>query len=57
CGPYSCWGVNAAGNIVRRSVSLYHTNIVICLNGHKHVTFDLGRLYVICSDGSIMRCI
>uniref|UniRef100_A0A8C1MD22 Uncharacterized protein n=1 Tax=Cyprinus carpio TaxID=7962 RepID=A0A8C1MD22_CYPCA len=33
------------------------TNIVICLNGHKHVTFDLGRLYVICSDGSIMRCI
>uniref|UniRef100_A0A8C2FXN8 Fish-egg lectin n=1 Tax=Cyprinus carpio TaxID=7962 RepID=A0A8C2FXN8_CYPCA len=101
CGPYSCWVVNAAGNIIIRRVrlgvfdvlsrsmsmvdvetdgsvfavdtqgSLFQrvgvtisnppgsswTNIVICLNGHKHVTFDLGRLYVICSDGSIMRCI
>uniref|UniRef100_A0A8C1MF25 Uncharacterized protein n=1 Tax=Cyprinus carpio TaxID=7962 RepID=A0A8C1MF25_CYPCA len=100
CGPYSCWGVNAAGNIairrvrsgvfeaVARALSMVEvdadgsvfaetiilwyfrvgvtisnppgsswTNIVICLNGHKHVTFDLGRLYVICSDGSIMRCI
>ncbi|XP_073694408.1 fish-egg lectin-like [Garra rufa] len=108
CGPYSCWGVNAAGNVViRRSVTgascggsgtfeavagalsmvevasdgnvfgvdaqgnLYiragvtisnppgssWTNVVICPNGHKHVTFDLGMLYVICSDGSIRRCI
>uniref|UniRef100_A0A8C1M9X1 Uncharacterized protein n=1 Tax=Cyprinus carpio TaxID=7962 RepID=A0A8C1M9X1_CYPCA len=50
----SVFGVDTQGNL---SVSLYHTDIVICLNGHKHVTFDLGRLYVICSDGSIMRCI
>uniref|UniRef100_A0A8C2FTT2 Fish-egg lectin-like n=1 Tax=Cyprinus carpio TaxID=7962 RepID=A0A8C2FTT2_CYPCA len=98
CGPYSCWVVNAAGNIIIRRVRIENrcdhalgesmsmvdvetdgsvfavdtqgvgvtisnppgsswTNIVICLNGHKHVTFDLGRLYVICSDGSIMRCI
>uniref|UniRef100_A0A8C2BC18 Uncharacterized protein n=1 Tax=Cyprinus carpio TaxID=7962 RepID=A0A8C2BC18_CYPCA len=110
CGPYSCWGVNAAGNIAIRRVSVplriqdlvkyitenrscfllgalfmvevdadgnvfgvdtqgnlvvgvtisnppgsSWTNIGICLNGHKHVTFDLGRLYVICSDGSIRR--
>uniref|UniRef100_A0A8C1QYM7 Uncharacterized protein n=1 Tax=Cyprinus carpio TaxID=7962 RepID=A0A8C1QYM7_CYPCA len=48
--------VDADGSVFG-SVSLYHTDIVICLNGHKHVTFDLGRLYVICSDGSIMRCI
>ncbi|XP_050964072.1 fish-egg lectin-like [Labeo rohita] len=108
CGPYSCWGVNAAGNIViRRSVTgascgglgafeavagslsmvevssdgnifgvdaqgnlLQRTSVSVsnqfgsswasvsvCPNGHKHVTFDLGRLYVICGDGSIRRCI
>ncbi|XP_026087829.1 fish-egg lectin-like [Carassius auratus] len=108
CGPNSCWGVNAAGNIViRRSVTgancggsgafeavagalsmvevasdgnvfgvdlqgnlLQRAGITIsnppgsswglisiCPNGHKHVTSDLGRLYVICSDGSIRRCI
>uniref|UniRef100_A0A8C2DEJ9 Fish-egg lectin-like n=1 Tax=Cyprinus carpio TaxID=7962 RepID=A0A8C2DEJ9_CYPCA len=108
CGPYSCWGVNAAGNIlIRRSVTgascggsgafeavagalsmvevasdgnvfgvdiqgnlvqragitisnppgSSWTIISICPNGHKHVTYDLGRLYVICSDGSIRRCI
>ncbi|XP_059367908.1 fish-egg lectin-like [Carassius carassius] len=108
CGPNSCWGVNAAGNIViRRSVTgaacggsgafeavggalsmvevasdgnvfgvdlqgnlLQRTGITIsnlpgsnwglisiCPNGHKHVTYDLGSLYVICSDGSIRRCI
>uniref|UniRef100_A0A8C2B9A6 Uncharacterized protein n=1 Tax=Cyprinus carpio TaxID=7962 RepID=A0A8C2B9A6_CYPCA len=100
CGPYSCWGVNTAGNIIIRRVRIENrcdhalgealfmvevdadgnvfaetiilvyfrvgvtisnppgsswTNIGICLNGHKHVTFDLGRLYVICSDGSIRR--
>ncbi|XP_043092629.1 fish-egg lectin-like [Puntigrus tetrazona] len=108
CGPYSCWGVNAAGNIfIRRSVTgascggsgafeavagalsmvevasdgnvfgvdpqgnlLQRTSVsvsnpfgsswvfvTVCPNGHKHVTYDLGRLYVICSDGSIRRCI
>uniref|UniRef100_A0A672LXB9 Uncharacterized protein n=1 Tax=Sinocyclocheilus grahami TaxID=75366 RepID=A0A672LXB9_SINGR len=29
----------------------------ICPNGHKHVTFDLRRLYVICSDVSFRRCV
>ncbi|XP_059367907.1 fish-egg lectin-like [Carassius carassius] len=108
CGPYSCWGVNAAGNIlIRRSVwgascggsnsfdvitgsmsmvevatdgsvfavdtqgSLFQRigvsasnpigtgwlGYLVCPDGHKHVTYDLGRLYVICSDGSIRRCI
>ncbi|KAF4114570.1 fish-egg lectin-like [Onychostoma macrolepis] len=108
CGPSSCWGVNAAGNVLlrrfvtgascggsgafeavsgtlsmvevasdgnvfgvdpqgnllqRAGVSISNlfgstwTNILICPNGHKHVTYDLGRLYVICSDGSIRRCI
>uniref|UniRef100_A0A8C2FWW3 Uncharacterized protein n=1 Tax=Cyprinus carpio TaxID=7962 RepID=A0A8C2FWW3_CYPCA len=56
------FGVDTQGNLVV-GVTISNppgsswTNIVICLNGHKHVTFDLGRLYVICSDGSIMRCI
>ncbi|KAK9976032.1 hypothetical protein ABG768_021256 [Culter alburnus] len=108
CGPYSCWGVNSAGNVlIRRSVtgancggassfdvisgsmsmvevatdgSVYAVDtqgtlfqrtgvsssnpigtgwlgLLVCPNGHKHVTFDQGRLYVICSDGSIRRCI
>uniref|UniRef100_A0A8C1M9G4 Uncharacterized protein n=1 Tax=Cyprinus carpio TaxID=7962 RepID=A0A8C1M9G4_CYPCA len=60
----SVFGVDTQGNLVQIvGVTISNppgsswTNIVICLNGHKHVTFDLGRLYVICSDGSIMRCI
>ncbi|XP_048013413.1 fish-egg lectin-like [Megalobrama amblycephala] len=108
CGPYSCWGVNSAGNVLIRrfvtgaacggsnvfeavtgalsmvevatdgnvfgidpqgnllqrvGVSISNpfgsswTVIYICPNGHKHVTFDLGWLYVICSDGSVRRCI
>ncbi|XP_056311008.1 fish-egg lectin-like [Danio aesculapii] len=108
CGPYSCWGVNSAGNtVIRRSITgascggsgifeliggslsmievatdgnvfgidlqgnlLQRTGVsasnpigsgwlgyLVCPDGHKHVTYDLGRLYVICSDGSIRRCI
>ncbi|TRY65823.1 hypothetical protein DNTS_018001 [Danionella cerebrum] len=107
CGPYSCWGVNAAENVfIRRNVadlsctgtgvneiisgslsmvevatdgSVYGVDyqgnllqrlgvsaavpagtswqgLTICPVAHKHVTFDLGRLWVICSDGSIRRC-
>uniref|UniRef100_A0A8C2GT21 Uncharacterized protein n=1 Tax=Cyprinus carpio TaxID=7962 RepID=A0A8C2GT21_CYPCA len=54
------FGVDTQGNLVV-GVTISNppgsswTNIGICLNGHKHVTFDLGRLYVICSDGSIRR--
>ncbi|XP_056311007.1 fish-egg lectin-like [Danio aesculapii] len=110
CGPYSCWGVNSAGNIfLRRSVTgascggsgafesitgslamievatdgnifgvtaqgnlvqrtnptpsnppgSSWSNVVVCPSStsHKFVTSDLGRLYVICSDGSVRRCI
>uniref|UniRef100_A0A8C2GT19 Uncharacterized protein n=1 Tax=Cyprinus carpio TaxID=7962 RepID=A0A8C2GT19_CYPCA len=56
------FGVDTQGNLVQIvGVTISNppgsswTNIGICLNGHKHVTFDLGRLYVICSDGSIRR--
>ncbi|XP_039531457.1 fish-egg lectin-like [Pimephales promelas] len=27
-----------------------------CPNGHKHVSFDLGFLWVVCGDGSIRKC-
>ncbi|ROI48955.1 Fish-egg lectin [Anabarilius grahami] len=30
--------------------------MVACPNGHKHVSFDLGLLWVVCVDGSIRRC-
>uniref|UniRef100_A0A8C1MCM4 Uncharacterized protein n=1 Tax=Cyprinus carpio TaxID=7962 RepID=A0A8C1MCM4_CYPCA len=53
----SVFGVDTQGNLFKETDYYEEKYIVICLNGHKHVTFDLGRLYVICSDGSIMRCI
>ncbi|XP_056093359.1 fish-egg lectin-like [Rhinichthys klamathensis goyatoka] len=59
----SVYGVDYQGSLLQR-VGVSQTNpagtgwqmIVVCPNNHKHVTFDLGRLWVICGDGSIRRC-
>ncbi|XP_051544878.1 fish-egg lectin-like [Myxocyprinus asiaticus] len=60
----SVYGVDTLGTLMQRNnVSSSNpagsswTSIVVCPNGHKHVSFDLGRLWVVCSDGSIRRCI
>ncbi|XP_048013041.1 fish-egg lectin-like [Megalobrama amblycephala] len=59
----SVYGVNSQGSLLQRfGVSPSNPagtgwqGIVVCPNGHKHVTYDLGRLWVICSDGSIRSC-
>uniref|UniRef100_A0A671R9G3 Uncharacterized protein n=1 Tax=Sinocyclocheilus anshuiensis TaxID=1608454 RepID=A0A671R9G3_9TELE len=52
------FGVDPQGSLLQR-IGVIDTRwtAIICPNGHKHVTFDLGRLYVICSDVSFRRCI
>ncbi|XP_048028287.1 fish-egg lectin-like isoform X1 [Megalobrama amblycephala] len=57
------FGVNAQGALFQRTgVSQSNPagtdwlSIVACPNGHKHVSFDLGLLWVVCVDGSIRRC-
>uniref|UniRef100_A0A673HK83 Uncharacterized protein n=1 Tax=Sinocyclocheilus rhinocerous TaxID=307959 RepID=A0A673HK83_9TELE len=52
------FGVDPQGSLLQR-IGVIDTRwtAIICPNGHKHVTFDLGRLYVICSDVSFRRCV
>ncbi|XP_051971882.1 fish-egg lectin-like [Xyrauchen texanus] len=59
----SVYGVNYQGVLYQRvGVSRSNptgsdwTSYVLCPNSHKHVSFDLGVLWVICGDGSIRRC-
>ncbi|XP_051747129.1 fish-egg lectin-like [Ctenopharyngodon idella] len=60
----SVYGVDYQGSLLQR-LGVSPSNpagtgwlvISVCPYGHKHVAFDLGRLWVICSDGSIRRCI
>ncbi|XP_067284130.1 fish-egg lectin-like [Pseudorasbora parva] len=60
----SVYGVNYQGSLLQR-IGVSPSNPIgtgwqltpVCPFGHKHVTFDLGSLWVICSDGSIRRCI
>uniref|UniRef100_A0A672JZU6 Uncharacterized protein n=1 Tax=Sinocyclocheilus grahami TaxID=75366 RepID=A0A672JZU6_SINGR len=57
CGPYSCWGVNSrTGVTLSNPVGTDWISMVACPNGHKHVSFDLGVLWVVCVDGSIRKC-
>ncbi|KAL1266871.1 hypothetical protein QQF64_002546 [Cirrhinus molitorella] len=59
----SVFGVNSPGTLYQR-IGVTHSNpagtgwiaMVACPNGHKHVSFDLGVLWVVCVDGSIRRC-
>ncbi|XP_048028325.1 fish-egg lectin-like [Megalobrama amblycephala] len=59
----SVFGVNAQGALFQRTGASQSNpagtdwlSIVACPNGHKHVSFDLGLLWVVCVDGSIRRC-
>ncbi|KAG1970831.1 fish-egg lectin-like [Pimephales promelas] len=59
----SVFGVNREGTLYQRNgvtqSNLAGTNwisMVACPNNHKHVSFDLGFLWVVCGDGSIRRC-
>ncbi|XP_052389961.1 fish-egg lectin-like isoform X1 [Carassius gibelio] len=59
----SVFGVNYQGNLYQRTgVTRYNPegtdwiSMVACPNGHKHVSFDLGVLWVVCVDGSIRKC-
>ncbi|XP_067289016.1 fish-egg lectin-like [Pseudorasbora parva] len=59
----SVYGVNAQGTLYQRTgisranpAGSIWTPIVVCPNGHKHVSFDLGTLWVVCADESIRRC-
>ncbi|KAF4108023.1 fish-egg lectin isoform X1 [Onychostoma macrolepis] len=59
----SVFGVNYQGNLYQR-IGVTRSNpsgtdwqaMVACPNGHKHVSFDLGVLWVVCVDGSIRKC-
>ncbi|XDV25161.1 hypothetical protein PO909_029126, partial [Leuciscus waleckii] len=59
----SVYGVDSQGSLMQR-VGVSPSNpagtgwqrIAACPFGHKHVTYDVGRLWVICIDGSIRRC-
>ncbi|KAK7120286.1 hypothetical protein R3I94_020327 [Phoxinus phoxinus] len=59
----SVFGVNRQGNLYQRT-GVTSSNpagtdwipMVACPNGHKHVSFDLGFLWVVCVDGSIRKC-
>ncbi|XP_048028335.1 fish-egg lectin-like [Megalobrama amblycephala] len=59
----SVFGVNANGALFQRT-GISQSNpagtdwisMVACPNGHKHVSFDLGLLWVVCVDGSIRKC-
>ncbi|XP_067284202.1 fish-egg lectin-like [Pseudorasbora parva] len=59
----SVYGVDSKGSLLQRlgvspsnPIGTGWQGLIVCPFGHKHVTFDLGRLWVICSDGSIRRC-
>uniref|UniRef100_A0A673NAL9 Fish-egg lectin-like n=1 Tax=Sinocyclocheilus rhinocerous TaxID=307959 RepID=A0A673NAL9_9TELE len=59
----SVFGVNYQGNLYQRTgvtrsnpVGTDWISMVACPNGHKHVSFDLGVLWVVCVDGSIRKC-
>ncbi|XP_077099199.1 fish-egg lectin-like [Siphateles boraxobius] len=59
----SVFGVNYQGNLYQRT-GVTRSNpagtdwilMLVCPNNHKHVSFDLGFLWVVCVDGSIRRC-
>ncbi|XP_043107798.1 fish-egg lectin-like [Puntigrus tetrazona] len=59
----SVFGVNYQGNLYQRTgVSRANPSgtdwisMVVCPSSHKHVSFDLGVLWVVCVDGSIRKC-
>ncbi|XP_039507818.1 fish-egg lectin-like [Pimephales promelas] len=59
----SVFGVNKQGNLFQRTNVTPDNpdgtdwiSMVACPNKHKHVSFDLGFLWVVCADGSIRRC-
>uniref|UniRef100_A0A8C2PT60 Fish-egg lectin-like n=1 Tax=Cyprinus carpio TaxID=7962 RepID=A0A8C2PT60_CYPCA len=59
----SIFGVNFQGNLYQRTGETHSKpegtdwiSMVACPNGHKHVSFDLGVLWVVCVDGSIRKC-
>ncbi|XP_077057910.1 fish-egg lectin-like [Siphateles boraxobius] len=59
----SVFGVNYQGSLFQRTgvtqsnpAGTDWISMVACPNGHKHVSFDLGYLWVVCVDGSIRRC-
>ncbi|XP_056317585.1 fish-egg lectin-like [Danio aesculapii] len=59
----SVFGVNYEAKLFQR-VGVSRSNpagtdwisMVACPNGHKHVSFDLGVLWVVCVDGSVRKC-
>ncbi|XP_050977437.1 fish-egg lectin-like [Labeo rohita] len=59
----SVFGVNHDGMLFQRT-GVTRSNptgtdwqgMVACPNGHMHVSFDLGVLWVVCVDGSIHKC-
>ncbi|CAM4730468.1 unnamed protein product [Leuciscus chuanchicus] len=58
----SVFGVNSQGNLYQRTgvtranpAGTDWISMVACPNNHKHVSFDLGFLWVVCVDGSIRR--
>ncbi|XP_018941613.1 fish-egg lectin-like [Cyprinus carpio] len=59
----SVFGVNYQGSLFQR-IGVTRANpagtdwisMVACPNGHRHVSFDLGVLWVVCVDGSIRKC-
>ncbi|KTG43672.1 hypothetical protein cypCar_00031366 [Cyprinus carpio] len=60
----SVFGVNSQGNLYQRTGVTRSKpdgtdwiSMVACPNGHKHVSFDLGVLWLVCVDGSIRKCI
>nr|WP_240914652.1 tectonin domain-containing protein [Polaribacter sp. 20A6]AAK01372.1 putative membrane protein [Carassius auratus]AAK01373.1 putative membrane protein [Carassius gibelio] len=59
----SVYGVNSQGSLFKRTGVTRCTPdgtdwipVVACPNGHQHVSFDLGVLWVVCVDGSIRKC-
>ncbi|KAK2871369.1 hypothetical protein Q8A67_023896 [Cirrhinus molitorella] len=59
----SVFGVNYQGSLFQRTgvtrsnpAGTDWISMVACPNGHKHVSFDLGVLWVVCVDGSIRKC-
>ncbi|XP_050977656.1 fish-egg lectin-like [Labeo rohita] len=59
----SVFGVSSQGMLFQR-IGVTRSNpagtdwisIVACPSDHKHVSFDLGLLWVVCIDGSIRKC-
>uniref|UniRef100_A0A672QMF0 Fish-egg lectin n=2 Tax=Sinocyclocheilus grahami TaxID=75366 RepID=A0A672QMF0_SINGR len=59
----SVFGINYQGNLYQRAgitrsnpAGVKWIQIIACPNGHQHVSFDLGVLWVVCVDGSILKC-